>query len=86
MFERVIYEVSYSYLVANQRGDWRRLEALISEKLSELSHTFIPVRLVLFRDQRGYDVSGGSGGEAVLDDNHYEEAFDWAWDQMAEEA
>ncbi len=85
MSERVTYTVRYSYLVENQREDWKRLEALLSEKLSELSQRFIAVRIELIRHQQEWDVTYDRG-DSFVDDSHSEEAWDWAWDQMAKEA
>jgi hypothetical protein len=79
----VVYTVNHNYLVANGREDWQRLEALLSQRLSELCDTFIPVCVQLIKDQRGYDVCY-FGGDAVvnIEDSQYEEAWDWAWDAV----
>lgn len=67
MFERVIYTVRWGYLVENHRENWQAMELALSEKLSELAETFVPVRIELVKDQRPYDLSYG-GGASVTDE------------------
>ena len=84
MFDRVIYTVRWGYLVENHRENWQAMELALSEKLSELAETFVPVRIELVQDQRPYDLSYGGG--AFVTDEQIEAAWDYVWETAVIEA
>lgn len=76
----VTYTVRFAYLVENHRQNWKSLELMLSERLSEMAEAFVLARIELFKDQRPYDLTYSTAGGVT--DEQAEAAWDQVWQDI----